>query len=609
MELVLQNPETRLDAVTICSLLCSSKANRAAAQQAGGPCTNIYIKGDIAHLDVVSRVALFAKWLPAHANLIGELAFEMEPWDSDEFAVEAYNVLDTILGFSAQRISLAPTSSSSSSSSRSAAAGNQQQQQQQQQQQRPDFALRSFSSTIAHSADVLSALPAATLTNLTFETNIPDRGERLPAPFAVALARLTNLRRLDLHDRLAGSWLPVVGQLMQLTSFEMYELDAYLDGLRSLPASLERLSFPNLYVCYDGDGDSDGFDEGDADADGETVTDSEGGAAGGGSADQGDSDSQDNRDDCQLDLRHLTRLTHLTLDLYDTERAQMRINGQLPGQLLELDAHAWSGAVLPLLGFRSLQQLQKLTLQRCKESEEDLVALNALTALTRIELRYNARLREIDAASAWPQLSQLRSLRVTSIAYDDNFGDIGAEFRHVMLGTAAATSLRQLHLDFSNGISTNAVRLIKLCGYLSDLQQLQELRVCAGHLTAAADGPKDTMHLTALTGLTQLDLSRWPAGDVAIVALACSLSQLRVLKLVDCGIQSKAVLPAIAKLVQLQHLDLTANALGCDECLELLTQLRALTALSLVSSNNIAPSQAAFNIFWAAVRGERNAEQ
>jgi Leucine-rich repeat (LRR) protein len=599
---VLQNSETELDAETLCSLLCSSKAVRTAAQQAGGPCSDIYIEGDVAQWAVVSRMASFAKWLPAHANLIGELAFELLPWGSDEYAVDAYSVLDTMLGFSAQQIAAAPTTSSSSSSSSSAAAAAAGEQQQQQQQRRPDFALRSFDSTIRHSADVLSALSAATLTDLTFIPKVVYQSERPPAPLANALARLTNLRHLDLHDRLTGAWLPIVGKLTQLTSFEICELDACFGELRSLPASLERLSMPNFYVCYDDDED----DEGDAGAEG--VAEAEGAAGGGGVEGSGNNGSRDSQDDRHLDLRHLTRLTDLTLYLYDTDQAQSDISGQLPAQLLELNAARSDGGVLPLLGFETLQQLQRLTLPSCKESRGDLLALNSLTALTDVELAYSGRLREIDTASVWSELPQLRSLCVTSSSHPDDVEDDGAGFRRVMHGIAAATSLRQLHLHVRNGISARAMRS-KLCGYLTGLQQLQELRVSAPQLSAADDDLFDAMHLTALTSLTRLDVSSWRSCDVATVALACNLSQLRELKLVDCGIESKAVLPAIAKLVQLQHLDLSYNALGCDSCLQLLTQLRALTALGLISLDGEAPSKAALDAFWAAVRGPRNAQQ
>jgi hypothetical protein len=167
LELVLQNPDTTFIAEAVCSLLCSSKAIRASAQQAGGPCSGIFLTGSTSRWGVVSRTASFAKWLPAHANLISRLDIDLWPDNADTFnhaehmqAVAQHNVLDTILALSMQRIAASSSSSSSSSTSYAAATANQQQ------QQRPPFALRSFSSSIRHGADLISALPAPPLHTL-----------------------------------------------------------------------------------------------------------------------------------------------------------------------------------------------------------------------------------------------------------------------------------------------------------------------------------------------------------------------------------------------------------------------------------------------------------
>jgi hypothetical protein len=102
LELVLQNSDTEFAADEICSLLCSSKAIRRAAQQASGPCSSISLTGSTRHWGVVSRLASFAKWLPAHANLAGTLALELDLENTDEFVEDdrEQNVLDTILALS-----------------------------------------------------------------------------------------------------------------------------------------------------------------------------------------------------------------------------------------------------------------------------------------------------------------------------------------------------------------------------------------------------------------------------------------------------------------------------------------------------------------------------
>jgi hypothetical protein len=65
--------------------------------------------------------------------------------------------------------------------------------------------------------------------------------------------------------------------------------------------------------------------------------------------------------------------------------------------------------------------------------------------------------------------------------------------------------------------------------------------------------PGDALALTALTALTCLDLNGGGCGvdDVAAIALACSLTQLRSLDLGEARLSSTACLAAIGHLTQL----------------------------------------------------------
>jgi hypothetical protein len=176
-----------------------------------------------------------------------------------------------------------------------------------------------------------------------------------------------------------------------------------------------------------------------------------------------------------------------------------------------------------------------------------------------------------------------------------------------MEAVGTATSLQQLHFDFQEGVGADGM-CPKLFGHLSGLRQLKDLSVI-GPLTplnAAEPDVDDAMHLSALTGLTYLDVCSWRCSDVAAVALACHLSQLQQLRLTHCGLESKASLPAIAKLVQLRHLDLSINVMGIGDCLKLLTQLSGLTYMQLYSSQDGRPSEQEWDDFWAAVRGQQS---
>jgi hypothetical protein len=347
--------------------------------------------------------------------------------------------------------------------------------------------------------------------------------------------------------------------------------------LQGLPPSLERLYLPAVHVCVlaEDDSDAEGADAAPALQ--------------------------------QLDISHLTCLMQLQLKLYDssTPLREMRINAQLPQQLLGLHASAEGCAVVPLLGITALQQLQKLALDDCCDSEEELDVLNGLTALTDIRLFYTGPYAAALTSSSWGRLSQLVEVHISG-RYDDVLPDDGSRFRQVMQGLAAATSLRKLHFNFSESVTPEGLQP-KLFGFLTGLRQLQELHASCRNVgvdAAAATEAYDAMQLTALTGLTKLEIIAWNVEDVGAVALACNLPELRVLQLYKCGVESKAALPAIGKLVHLQQLHLTMNEIDCDGCLQLLTQLRALTSLRLRDRNWDGPSDEELEVFWAAVGGQ-----
>jgi hypothetical protein len=500
-----------------------------------------------------------------------------ELYDMDAERTAQHNALDTVLALGMQGIAASSSSSSSSSSSTGIAAATANQQQR---GHRPLFGLRSFSSSIRHGAEVIPALPAATLTQLVLSMDVASREEqRRRASMARALAELTNLRRLELADGLVGGWLPVIGQLGQLTYLGICKLDACLHEVQHLPESLVELSLPSFNVCrtpeqYEAsnDGHADGVEavgeaavagaEANAVAGVEAIAVAMAGAGAGdmASADQHAAGSGDAR---QFDLGHLTHLTRLVLglDVCSIQQGQqpLQVKALLPLQLLQLDVSCHRRAVLPMLNVTALQQLRQLTLADCVESDDSLLSLIALSSLTSMELRYTALLSEVQGVRAWAQLSQLCSLQLTTLHREGQQVDEGVEFRRVMQAIGTATSLRHLLVDFQDGVSIYGMRP-KLFGYLTGLRQLEDLQVLTRdvpvHHSAESDAD-DAMHLTALTGLTGLEVCAWRIGDVGAVALTCHLSQLQQLRLIQCSLRSKSSLPAIAKLVQLRHLDLS----------------------------------------------------
>ncbi|WIA14380.1 hypothetical protein OEZ85_002909 [Tetradesmus obliquus] len=411
-----------------------------------------------------------------------------------------------------------------------------------------------------------------TLTSLTWSLQRDYKsGSVLSGKLAGALASLTNLRQLHLkgdgerEDHYQGELLAPVAALTQLTLLQISSICVSLGQLEQLPASLQQLELPHCYI------DDDDDDAGEARV---------------------------------FRLSHLTCLTHFTLVLDCENNGRSSDSWQLPLQLLELTAGCGENSMEPILprlgGVSALQQLRRLLLCCCFEAQQDLLALTGLSALTDIELRYYEDLIGLQT-SAWAQLPQLHSLHVEILNGD--FDD-GEGFQGVMAGITAAISLRRLHLDLREGAYASDMRP-ELFGYLTGLRQLQELCVRARHTTPVSteSDAAAIMQLTALTGLTQLKVSAWAAGDVGAAVLACGLPQLRKLKLYYASIESRAALLAIGKLSQLQHPDVRRNAFGDGECLQLLTQLCALTRLDLASKDGKRPTKQQMASFWAAVRG------
>lgn len=238
--LVVQRPAVSLDAATTCSWLCTGSSIRAALQQSAGSCTvvELALPGKTAnHPSDVARVASFAAWIPAHANLLSSITIH---W-TGECTFTAQTVA-ALMGLSMQAAANCNNVSTSSSSTDGGVLGLLP-------HQRPPFRLQSYSSYFKHSPSMLSALPTASLTHLelqlpgiTFPTNLVTYRQAqlgVSPTAAAALRGLSNLQDLKLGSGLPTDWIPVIGALPALTRLRLCNHQrAAVADLKLLPTQL-----------------------------------------------------------------------------------------------------------------------------------------------------------------------------------------------------------------------------------------------------------------------------------------------------------------------------------------------------------------------------------
>jgi hypothetical protein len=312
-------------------------------------------------------------------------------------------------------------------------------------------------------------------------------------------------------------------------------------------------------------------------------------------------------------LVHLTRLTHLS------STGSMCKGAALPSQLqrLQVDLCIDLGLVLPL------QQLQQLTitLESLKEAPDfqqaQLLQLAQLPALKVLELNYRGEAAAAAAAApTWVLLPQLRSLSFLVWACYVRAAD-RQRMAAIFEGVAAATQLTGVELDFVGAVTLSQeerachAAALPICGSLAGLTGLGALRMHQVGLL-----PDDALNLTALTGLTRLELSRLQDGvnTAAATALLCSLTNLRYLKLVGCSADwgSLELLAAVGRLTQLTELWLKRSgriqlaSLKCSEPgltqegLLQLTGLKQLQRLWVDRSDEV--TDEVVDSFWAGLQ-------
>lgn len=187
--------------------------------------------------------------------------------------------------------------------------------------------------------------------------------------------------------------------------------------------------------------------------------------------------------------------------------------------------------------------------------------LRQLTHLTRLELQYQHIGAVVKDCIIWGQLPVLHKLDISQGSPTSYW--LHHEVSSVFAGIARATALTALHVRVPGNEDEGPV---SFCRHLTGLTKLQELCLYYCDGTVAA---RDCMQLSVLTGLTHLALEGLsPAvDDTVAVALTLNMPKLQSLNLIDCGLQSDAVMPVLLHRVQLTRVHLYGNPGVCDRVL------------------------------------------
>jgi hypothetical protein len=520
----------------------------------------------------------FARWLPKHAPLVKSITsndsnsccveYEVYGLDWQSHLEAAQQILQQALQLAAAPALVAARLSAAAVAGHSAAPPAPQQQLQ-------GLQLVSFDSDWLVAPAVLAALPAHSLTSLNLDLDFT--AAKTPVGLGVngmavaaALARLSSLQHLCLGSGLGfvisrdvtAACCASIAQLSQLRSLSLHgfwqHAEEPLQQLLSQPLQLQELKLELMLV---------------------------------------------RKWQSALDMTALSRLTMFSSSSW------LSSGFVFPAQLQELSVWRCSSASTFAAAVAPLQQLTWLQLDATFKDVQALAQLSELEALQDLSLSYevdqDAAITAAVTAAAWPQLSALRS---PSVDFERPISS--RQMAALLAGLAAATSLEHLTLSrfkvYEDGHEDedldwdelDAVTLpAAICGSLTGLTRLRHLSLFNSFLVL-----DDALALTALTGLTGLNLQGVHAGvtDVVATALACSLRQLRDLNLSACQLGDAVCLAAIGQLTQLTKLTLWAVEGVTERGLSLLTNLSCLQQLEVKTGDELTAE--ALDRFWAGLR-------
>jgi hypothetical protein len=275
-----------------------------------------------------------------------------------------------------------------------------------------------------------------------------------------------------------------------------------------------------------------------------------------------------------MDALSLTRLTSLSL----TDRDGIAKGSQLPPSLTSVSLQ---NTPLYPSNIRMLSNVCKLSIEAdIQLSHATLAELSSLAQLDSISMSVLNPKAAAAASAAWKQLPHLQDLEIDLVEHDEDQDGRGYRLlnvvraeeraRAVLQGLAAATQLTwlSLTLDWNNSQCGSA---------LAQLTNLQELI-----LTGAGEVREDMMQLRALTQLKILRLEECGMDGTAAAALLCRLTGLQLLKLSTCENVTDAMVPVIgAQLRGLRRLELFNLPGFSDDSVQSLVELTQLESLWL----------------------------
>uniref|UniRef100_A0A383WJT9 Uncharacterized protein n=1 Tax=Tetradesmus obliquus TaxID=3088 RepID=A0A383WJT9_TETOB len=529
-------------------VLCAAAATCKALSQAVQQCSGCHmavvppLNAPLPHLES------FARWLPKHAALVKSLCTTAQnpppkgvdglSWELHLEAAMLLLLLQAVQLAAARPPAVAAAAAAAPASGPPAIAAEggavvQQQQHQQQQQQQGPLHLGSFSCYWRGTPELLDALPAHSLTQLTLDLGLSSGWgahcyDLDGAVASAALARLSSLQQLTLANSYGlcmdpAGCLEGVAGLSQLTLLDLEAVlfdyavwtgeDTWLHALFCGIVQLRVLRLPASVNDWP-----------------------------------------------SFDFAPMTQLQELT-----NRRGTSFTEVQFPAQLRQLDF----GALMELHQLDAVVQLQQLQGLTCDLWLRDvqlpdvvqlLQPLAQMPALQHLSLTLDNPYMAAAVAAALAQLPQLCELRVGVGHWQMLI--LRDQWEVIRAGLAAATSLTKLELATSVWPSPAPVvhdwpgEAVEACGALAGLTKLSNLHIRA-HLS-----PGDALALSALTGLTRLVLEDVGegVGDEAAAAVARSCRQLQHLDLSRCKLDSGACLAEIGTLTQLTELQLRGNA-------------------------------------------------
>lgn len=549
LAVALQHPAVAAGQRSICTLLQISKAWRAAVQCSAASLTDIsfrrYSNDSISQLRAATGLA---RWLTKHPGLIGTLdvCVSRDDFDPENTAV-MMDAVEQLLELSLQAASSASTAADC----------------------HPLLRLRSYTSSLPASAELLAALPAATLTCLRL--SIVDSSS---SSWCAALTQLTSLQQLNFNlgricaeQQATNSCIRAIGTLKQLTHLDLIHVIDTAD-MHLLPTQLRELS-----VTYSGPVPT-------------AAIPSAGALA---------------------DLQHLTQLQHLNMTAIKLADAS-----SLPSSLQSLQLSArWPAEGIE--GLTNSPHLTSIVLSSKDISSRHLKLLQQLPRLRQFKLGfslYNGRVdRLLDVAGAWRNLP-LCALEIR--CYGGGWLITRAEVEQLMQHVVAATKLSKLDIDMPEvGLSEPHTRTIAICEQLKALKHLKMLNVSLGSVDDFVGG--DARHLSALITLRDLQIGSQMSGPYVDAETLCVLARnLTNLKLLDINKDVETThqhsdgvelaIAAIAKLTGLELLWLeTLSEIDARWGLQLLTGLSRLTQLQGFKK----AGKEALEAYWTCINAQK----